>query len=312
MFWRGVWGYLPANIVQGVVGLRYVRPEYNRTVIFLVAIDAAAYAEGNASRTAGNPEGLAKLRTLNRPNAVLVSDNFARLHNKYPGDTVTLPGPRGPVELTILDTIRDYSWSRGTIFLDRPDYARLFQDPLVDIAHVYLADAAPDSDSSRELATLAQSRGLVVQDRGTVRRFLADLIDRVYVLAFMQQIVVGIVAALGVVTALLISVLQRKRELGLLLAVGATPGQVVRSVLAEALLMGVFGTVLGILIGLPMEWYVLRVVLLEESGFLFDMVVPWKTGLAIAAGAMGVAALAGLLPAYRAVKTRITDAIAYE
>ena len=298
--------------VQGVVGLRYVRPEYNGTVIFLVAIDAADYAAGNASRTAGNPEGLAKLRLLNRPNAVVVSDNFARLHRKYPGDSVTLPGPRGPVELIILGTIRDYSWSRGTVFLDRAEYARLFQDPLVDVAHVYLADAAPDSAASLEVASLARSRGLTVQDRVAVRAFLADLIDRVYVLAFLQQIVVGIVAALGVITALLISVLQRKRELGLLLAVGATPGQVVRSVLAEALLMGVFGTALGILIGLPMEWYVLRVVLLEESGFLFEMVVPWRTGFGIAAGAMGVAALAGLLPAYRAVKTRITDAIAYE
>ena len=55
-----------------------------------------------------------------------------------------------------------------------------------------------------------------------------------YLLAYLQQIVVGVVAALGVVTALLISVLQRKRELGLLLAVGATPGQALRSVLAEA------------------------------------------------------------------------------
>ena len=298
--------------VEGAVGLWYVRPEYNGTLVFLVAIDAADYAEGNARRTAGNPDGLAKLRTLNRPAAVLVSDNFARLHGKKPGDTLTLPGPRGPVELTILDTLRDYSWSRGTVFIDRAVYATLFQDPLVDIAHVYLADPAADSAASLALGELAAGRGLTVQDRGTVRVFLADLIDRVYVLAFVQQIVVGIVASLGVVTALLISVLQRKRELGLLLAVGATPAQVVRSVLAEALLMGVFGTVLGIAIGLPMEWYVLRVVLLEESGFLFEMLVPWRQGLAIAAGAVTVAALAGLLPAYRAVRANITDAIAHE
>ena len=298
--------------VEGVVGLRYVRPEYNGTLVFLVAIDGTAYAEGNARRAPGNREGLDKLRTLTRPNAILVSDNFARLHDKKPGDTVTLPGPRGPVELRILDTLRDYSWSRGTIFIDRTVYAALFQDPLVDIAHVYLADPSPDSAAGKALGELVDRRGLIVQDRVTVRKFLADLIDRVYVLAFVQQIVVGIVASLGVVTALLISVLQRKRELGLLLAVGATPGQVIRSVLAEALLMGVFGTVLGILIGLPMEWYVLRVVLLEESGFLFEMLVPWRQGLAIAAGALAVAALAGLLPAYRAVRTRITDAIAYE
>ena len=53
--------------------------------------------------------------------------------------------------------------------------------------------------------------------------------------------------------------------------------------LAEALLLGVFGTVLGILIGLPMEWYVLRVVLVEESGFMFDVLFPWKQALGIAA-----------------------------
>jgi putative ABC transport system permease protein len=133
-----------------------------------------------------------------------------------------------------------------------------------------------------------------------------------YVLAYLQQIVVGVVAALGVVTALLISVLQRKRELGLLLAVGATPGQVIRSVLAEAVLMGLFGTVLGFLIGLPLQWYVLKVVLFEESGFIFEVLVPWKQAAGIAAGAIAVAALAGLLPAIHAVRTRITDALAYE
>ena len=76
--------------------------------------------------------------------------------------------------------------------------------------------------------------------------------------------------------------------------------------------MGGFGTLLGILIGLPMEWYVLRVVLVEESGFVFDLVVPWRQGLGIAVGAMLVAAVAGLMPALHAVRTRIPEAIAYE
>jgi len=98
----------------------------------------------------------------------------------------------------------------------------------------------------------------------------------------------------------------------LLLAVGATPGQVLRSVLAEALLLGVFGTVLGILIGLPMEWYVLRVVLVEESGFMFDVLFPWKQALGIAAASIFTSTLAGLLPAYRAIQTRIPDALQYE
>ena len=131
-------------------------------------------------------------------------------------------------------------------------------------------------------------------------------------LAYLQQIIVGVVAALGVVTALLISVLQRKRELGLLLALGATPGQVLRSVMAEAILMGLFGTVLGIAIGLPMEWYVLKVVLVEESGFVFDVVMPWREALGIAGAAIATATIAGLVPAIHAVRTRIPDAIQWE
>lgn len=294
--------------VDAVTGIRYVRPEYNGTVVFLIALDAATFAEQTARRAGPDPDGLDKVRHLPGGERVIVSENFARRHGVGPGGTITLTGTRGPVTLSVLDTVRDYSWTRGTIFMDRTEYARLFGDPLVDVAHVFLTDA----DGSKAVAGFASDRGLMVQDRPTMRKFLADLIDRVYALAYMQQVVVGIVASLGVVTALLISVLQRKRELGLLLAVGATPGQVVRSVIWEAVLMGLFGTVLGVLIGLPMEWYVLRVVVQEESGFVFDLVVPWQQGLGIAVGAIGMAAVAGLLPALHAVRTRIPEAIAHE
>lgn len=222
---------------------------------------------------------------------------------------IELPGPRGPVPVTVAGTIRDYSWSRGTVFMDRTRYAKLFDDDLIDICHVF---DKPGFAGGRDVEKFAGSRGLFVTDKESLRKFLSELINRVYLLAYMQQIVVGAVAALGVVTALLISVLQRKRELGLLLALGATPGQVLRSVLAEAVLMGLFGTTLGILIGLPMEWYVLNVVLTEESGFVFELLVPWREALGIAAAALITATLAGLIPALHAVRTRIPDAIQWE
>ena len=239
---------------------------------------------------------------------MLVSDNFAIKHNVGLGDTITMPSLNGPVPLKVIGRVRDYTWSRGTVFIDRADYADRFRDDKVDIVHVFLDGAAGGSG----VAAYTSDRGLSVQGRGPMRRMLADLLDQFYTVAFLQQIVVGVVASLGVVTALLISVLQRKRELGLLLAIGATPAQVIRSVLAEAILMGLFGTVLGILIGLPMEWYVLRVVLFEESGFVFELLVPWRQVAFISVGAVVVAGLAGLLPAWHAVRTRIPDALAYE
>jgi putative ABC transport system permease protein len=121
-----------------------------------------------------------------------------------------------------------------------------------------------------------------------------------------------VVAALGVVAALMISVIQRRRELGLLRAVGATRGQVLRSVLFEALLMGLIGSALGVLFGLLLEWYALKVIMLEESGFRFPVTPPWREAAIISALAVTTATVAALLPALRAVRMRIADAIAYE
>ncbi|MDB5307482.1 MAG: macB 1 [Gemmataceae bacterium] len=302
---------LPA--VEQVMAIRYSRPEFNGTVVYLIALDAEAYTRATRARVPAGLPDLERFLELPGTNDVLVSENFARRHGVGVGQTIALPGPNGPVPLRVIGTVRDYSWSRGTIFMDRARYARLFGDELIDICHVFLKpDQTGTAAGSRPVEAVAAANGLFVTDKDSLRKFLSELINRVYLLAYLQQIVVGVVAALGVVTALLISVLQRKRELGLLLAIGATPGQVLRSVLAEAVLMGVFGTALGVLIGLPMEWYVLRVVLVEESGFVFDVVVPWREALGIAAAAVTTAAFAGLVPAIHAVRTRIPDAIQWE
>ena len=297
--------------VDRVMTIRYARPEYNGTIVYLVALDAVEYARATRDRVPRGLPDLEKFLDLPDTDDVLVSENFAARHQAKVGDTVTLAGPNGPVNLRIVGTVRDYSWSRGTIFMDRARYAKLFGDDLIDICHVFLKPGLPPS-ADTGLERYTADKGLLLTNRDSLRKFLSELINRVYVLAYMQQLLVGVVAALGVVTALLISVLQRKRELGLLLAVGATPGQVLRSVLAEAFLMGVFGTVLGILIGLPMEWYVLKVMFVDESGFNLDMLIPWKATLGIAFASITLATLAGLIPAWRAIQTRIPDALQYE
>ncbi len=294
--------------VDRVMTVRYTRPEFNNTIVYLVAVDAADYAQATRARIPTGLPGLEKFLDLPGTDDVLVSENFAQRHNVAVGDTIRLPGPTGPIPLRVVGTVRDYSWSRGSVFMDRARYAELFGDDLIDICHVFLKPGAP----AKPVEDFAGRHGLLSTDRLALRRFLSELISRVYLLAYIQQIVVGAVAALGVVTALLISVLQRKRELGLLLAVGATPTQVMRTVLAEAVLMGVFGTALGLLIGLPMEWYVVKVVLTEETGFVLDVVVPWKEAFLIAGGALATATVAGLLPAWHAVRTRIPDAIQWE
>lgn len=298
--------------VERVVGLRFYRPEYNGTFILVLAIDAQDYHRGVRSRL---PEGLPKLDLFEKlpgGNLTVVSENFAAKWKKGVGDEVTIPGPRGPVTLTIVGIGQDYSWSQGTIFMDRARYTELFDDPVADAFHVFFKPEANSEKTFDGVRDFCAENDMLVQTRDSVRLYLAGVVDRLFRVAYLQQIIVAVVAALGVVTALLISVLQRRRELGLLRAVGATRGQILKTVLAEATLMGIIGTVLGFALGLPLEWYLLDVVLREESGFVFEMLIPWKEALGIGLVSVATATLAGLIPAIHAMRLRITEAIAYE
>lgn len=287
-------------------GLRFARPEYNGTIIYLLVVDTDPFSE-HLGRRSDLPS--LKILPLAQGHRVVASENFLVRHKARVGDTVTLPGPKGSVSLQIAAAIPDYSWSRGTLIIDRSAYAQLFGDPQIDLAHVFFADEAIGRPA---LQDYLDRHGLVALPSTTMREHIGGFVTRFYTLAYLQQLVVGIVAALGVVTALLISVLQRKRELGLLLAVGATPGQVVRSVLWEALFMGAVGTLLGFAIGIPIEWFIIEVIFYEETGFVLTTLIPWREALTIGVGSMLIAALAGVLPAWHAMRTRIPEAIAYE
>ncbi|MCC6417274.1 MAG: ABC transporter permease [Gemmataceae bacterium] len=299
--------------VRTALPLRLCKHYFRDTQILLSIFEARDYYEMDRDRDPPVASVEPYRRLAERPDGTIVSENFSLLHGIDVGDTITLSSPRGPVTLAVVGKIVDYSWNHGCIAINRKLYVDHWDDDRADVFDVYLQPGA-DSRAVQE-AILKQSgaaHGLFVLTRGELQAHIDGMIDRLYAIAIAQQVVVVLVAAMGVVTALLISVLQRKRELGLLRAVGASKQQVVRSVVAEASLMGLIGTAIGLLVGVPLQWYALRVVILEETGYSFPVHVPWVAALAIAAVSLLTARLAGLGPALYAVRQRIPEAVALE
>ncbi len=247
------------------------------------------------------------------PLRVLISENFAALHRVKVGDILKIPSPKGEVSFTVAGAIADFSWTHGTLFVHRRDYLEYWNDTQADVIDIYLKPGA-NADSVKEtlLTQWGATHGMFALTRTDLRAHVNAMVEKIYSVAYAQLIVVMLVAGLGVVTALLIAVLQRQHEMGLLRAVGASRGQVILSVLAEACLMGVIGTFIGILVGVPLEWYVLHIVILEDAGLLFPVVLPWREAFLVAGGALFTAIIAGLGPAIYAVRQRIPDSIAYE
>ena len=200
---------------------RYLNWEHagRTTRVLLTALDAQAYYEANKERRPPLPD-LDLYRALCEPGTVLVSENFAALYGVRAGETIVLDGSEGPVELRVLSTVADYSCNRGTVLVDRARYRSQFDAGLVDVFDLYLRPQ-DDGEAVRDIlqrSPLAAAQRLSVLTHGELRTHILGMVGRLYGLAYTQEVVVAVVALLGVVAALLISVLQRRRELAVLRA----------------------------------------------------------------------------------------------
>src|SRR6185369_226864 len=114
-----------------------------------------------------------------------------------------------------------------------------------------------------------------------------------------------LIAILGVVNTLALSILERTRELGLLRAIGLGRAQVMRMVTVEAVVISVFGALLGLAVGSGLGAAVVRA--LKDEGFT-NLAFPWQRMAVylLLAGLVGV--VAAVLPAIRAARTNVLAA----
>ncbi|SCG01757.1 putative ABC transport system permease protein [Streptomyces sp. MnatMP-M27] len=116
-----------------------------------------------------------------------------------------------------------------------------------------------------------------------------------------------VIAVLGVVNTLAMSVFERTREIGMLRAVGLQPEQTKRMIRLESVLISLFGAVLGIGAGIFLGWAAGR--LASDSIQGYEMVIPWGRIAVALAGAVLVGMVAGLWPARRAARLNILTAL---
>jgi putative ABC transport system permease protein len=132
-----------------------------------------------------------------------------------------------------------------------------------------------------------------------------------FILIFVQLLLglAMIIAVLGIINTLALSMTERTRELGLLRAVGMKRGQIMWMITVESVVISVFGALLGIAVGAGLGVAVFQA--LQEEGFT-ELAFPWPlmAGYVIASVVVGLAA--ALIPAIRAARLDVLKAIAYE
>ncbi|MED5551286.1 MAG: FtsX-like permease family protein, partial [Actinomycetota bacterium] len=148
----------------------------------------------------------------------------------------------------------------------------------------------------------------ILQDRTEYQETIEGRIDN---LLMTVNALVGfavIIAVLGIVNTLMLSVFERTREIGLLRAVGMTRRQTRRMIRWEAVIIAVFGGVLGILVGTLLGFIAVQA--MPES-FITDFGIPVGNFVIILVMCIVAGVLAAILPARRAARLNILDAIAH-
>ncbi|MET7595992.1 ABC transporter permease [Streptomyces sp. NPDC005481] len=136
--------------------------------------------------------------------------------------------------------------------------------------------------------------------------------DQIAVLLYLVYALLGlaiVIAVLGVVNTLALSVVERTREIGLLRAIGLARRQLRRMIRLESVVIAVFGAVLGLALGLVWGLCVQQVLALQG---MTALAIPWSTIVAVVVGSAVVGIVAALLPALRASRMNVLAAIAHE
>lgn len=298
--------------VELAYGVKSAFLPFRGTEIMVIAVDLEPFFEMHRRRGGAPPFDAAAGAALASGEEVLLSENLAYLQGLEPGDAVELPTPEGPRRFTARAVIEDYSWPAGAVLMDRGAYARLFQDDTLSYTDVRAAPGRA-GDVRAGLAELVKNRGtFFVYDVADLQRVGRETMDKAMALANVQVLIAMAIGFLGIVNTLLISVLRRTREIGLLRAVGATRAQVRRTIVMEATVTALLGALFGLAAGLAGGALPIRLFAQRVTGFSVPFVTPWPT-LALALGAsLALGLCASWLPARRAGRLNVLDAIAYE
>lgn len=302
--------------VSAVDAYRDVRIELQGRSVALVSRDLALHA-ARSRYLFLEGESAAILARAAAGEGAILSEVLASALHVTRGSRLTVMTPAGEKSLTVLGVFFDYATDGGKLVIDQSLYQQWWSDDAVTLFPVYTAPGA-DLRQIRLaiLQTLSQQaegrRSTTVLTNGELREEILRIFDRTFTLTYVLEAIAVIIAMLGIINTLVTSVVERRRELATLQALGSSRGQITALILWEAGYLGLLGTAMGLVGGVALAWILIRVI--NRQSFGWTIQISWPFGLMAEVAAMALVAslLAGLWPARWAAKQPLVEGLRYE
>jgi putative ABC transport system permease protein len=276
---------------QGDIGVRAVRPGTRGWGLDLVAGHAAS-----------------AFAALERGDGVVASERLLFARSLHVGDELELPSPAGLQRVPIVGAFRDFNTGEPSIVMALERYRRDWRDGELTGVGIDLradADAAAIETAVRSLVGTAGR----VRSTARLEELSLAVFDRTFQVTEVLRVLAGIVAFLGILSALLAIELERARELSVLRTLGFTPGGLGATLLTQTGLLGLAAGLAAMPIGTGLALLLVHVINRRSFGWSMEFVL---TPQALASGvalAVAAALLAGIYPAWRASRIELGAAL---
>ncbi len=294
--------------VEAVAPFRFVRSSVNGDAVIVAGTDPRTLVRVvNLHLVSGNVEG------LDAGGILLAKDDADHYHVKT-GDTVEISSPRGSGPVRVAGIYRSRNFTGGfpvPFIVSLTTYQNALSGAQVDsLAYV---KAKPGSTAAARAEIKQALRepfpNIQVQTRDQFRQTQEHQIDNFLTVMIALLLLSEIIAVIGIINTLALSVFERTHELGLLRAVGMSRRQMRRMVRAEGVIIAVIGGIVGLAIGLLWGWVFTKA--LRAQGVSKFSVPPVEIAIFVAFSVLA-GFVAALLPAWRAARLDVLEAIATE
>ena len=290
---------------DAVSALRFTQAQVNGDGKAVTAVDPATVGKLlNLGVTAGDIAAIG--------DGVAVQTDPARDLKLKVGDTVDLLWQNGahsklPVKAIFTDSSVTGNWIVSLATLTATSDTAQPRDQFVAAKLKNGADpAAARAAIDKLTVSYPQVR---IEDQGQFRKRQLGQVDQLQLVIFGMLALSFFIALFGIINTLALSVFERTRELGLLRAVGMGRRQLRRIIRWEAVVVAVFGGLLGIVIGTPLGAAISSAM---PKSFISTVTVPWGTLVIMLLAAIGAGLVAAVFPAWRAGRMNVLAAIASE
>ncbi|WP_324783185.1 ABC transporter permease [Streptomyces sp. H51] len=274
----------------------------------ITAADPSYATDLRTKTVAGN------LKDAYLPDSMSVHEKFAEAHGIHLGSKIGVKfKDGGTARLTVRAiTSSDVVIDAGAKYISTATLAKYVpadRMPLDQMVFASAEDGRQDAAYKSLKTALHDYPQYTVRDQTDYKQALKDQIGQLLNMIYGLLALAIIVAVLGVVNTLALSVVERTREIGLMRAIGLSRRQLRRMIRLESVVIALFGALLGL--GLGMGWGATAQKLLALEG-LKVLDIPWPTIIAVFVGSAFVGLFAALVPAFRAGRMNVLNAIATE